>query len=361
MADDVRITAAIDARQFDVDATLAAGRVTAIVGPNGSGKSTLVGLVSGELRPDRGSVSLGLRVLSDAAAHVPTHRRSIALLAQRPLLFPHLDVLDNVAFGVRARGAGKAEARERALRELDAVGAAPLASRRARALSGGEAQRVALARALATDPAIVLLDEPLASLDVATAGAMRALLAERLPACGATVALVTHDPLDIWTLADDLVCLEAGRLVESGPIAEVLARPRTGFLADLSGVNLLEGTADPHDPAANGVLVGADRVLGLWEGPEEAVGGQHVMATFAPSAVALFRTPPAGSPRNTWDVRVVDVDPRGATVRVNLTVANGQRLSADLSAPGAAALSLAPGDQLHAQVKATQVFLYPRH
>ena len=143
--------------------------------------------------------------------------------------------------------------------------------------------------------------------------------------------------------------------------AEVLARPRTGFLADLSGVNLLEGTADPHDPTANGVLVGADRVLGLWEGPEDAVGGQHVMATFAPSAVALFRTPPAGSPRNTWGVRVVDVDPRGATVRVNLTVANGQRLSADLSAPGAAALSLAPGDQLHAQVKATQVFLYPRH
>lgn len=351
----VRVAARVDARDVDVDITLAAGTTTAVVGPNGAGKSTLVRLISGQLRPDAGRVEIDGVVVSDAATHLPAHRRTIALLEQRPLLFPHLDVLDNVAFGVRARGASRPAARARALTELDAVGAAGFAHRRPESLSGGEAQRVALARALATDPSVILLDEPFSALDVGTGAVIRQLLARRLAESPATVVLVTHDPLDVWALADHLVALERGRVTARGDVDALLGRPRTGFLARLSGVNLLHGTAE-----GDGVRAGAEHVAGLWDPSRPAHEGRRALATFAPASVALFREEPHGSPRNTWPVTVTGLEPRGATVRVLLGLADGQPLAADLTAQGAAALGILPGDRLLAQVKATQVTLYAR-
>ncbi|MEL4358569.1 ATP-binding cassette domain-containing protein, partial [Luteococcus sp. H101] len=236
----MRIDVRVPARDVRVDLTIPAGRTTALVGPNGAGKSTLVQLVAGQLRPGAGRVEIDGRLVSGEGLHLPTHRRPIALLQQRPLLFGHLDVLGNVAFGPRARGASRRAARQRAWAELEAVGAEQFAGRRPASLSGGQAQRVALARALATDPSVLLLDEPFAALDVAAAAAMRRVLARRLSgSVRPTTLLVTHDPLDLWALADHLVCLEAGRVAAEGPVAEVLGRPSTGFLAELSGTNLL--------------------------------------------------------------------------------------------------------------------------
>lgn len=351
----VRVAARVTARGFDADVAFAAGRTTAVVGPNGAGKSTLIRLISGQVRPDAGRVEIDGLVASDAATHVRAHRRTIALLEQRPLLFPHLSVLDNVAFGVRARGAARASARARALAELDAVGAAGFAPRRPEALSGGEAQRVALARALATDPSVVLLDEPFSALDVGTGAAIRQVLARRLAESAATVVLVTHDPLDVWALADDVVALEAGRVAAAGDVDTLLGRPRTGFLAQLSGVNLLHGMAE-----GDGVRAGTEHVTGLWDTARPAHEGRRALATFAPASVALFRDEPHGSPRNTWPVTVTGLEPRGATVRVLLVLADGQPLAADLTAQGAAALGVEPGGGLVAQVKATQVSLYAR-
>lgn len=363
ISDGVLVDARVAARDVELTLSLPQGLTTAVVGPNGAGKSTLVQLVVGQLHPDVGRVQLGGEVVFDHSRHLPTHRRPIALLQQRPLLFPHLDVLDNVAFGPRAHGVPKHTARERAHAELAAVGAQELAGRRPGSLSGGQAQRVALARALATDPAVLLLDEPFAALDVGVAAAMRQLLGRRLGGADRpTAILVTHDPLDLWALADRLVCLEAGRVTAAGSVADLLGRPTTGFLAELSGTNLLRGMAD-----GEGVRLGTLHAAGLWgeadgdtSSPADSAGGGEVLLTFDPAAVALHRAAPGGSPRNVWPVTVTGIDPRGATVRIRLVLPDGQPLAADLTAQGVAALRVVPGERLIAQVKATQVRLYRR-
>lgn len=357
MTNGVGVHARVTGRAVDLDADLAPG-VTAVVGPNGAGKSTLIELLAGTLRPDAGTVTIGGETVADGRRCVPAHRRSVAVLHQHPLLFPHLDAAANVAFGPRARGASRSKARDRAARELAAVGASELAGRRAQTLSGGQAQRVALARALATDPAVVLLDEPFAALDVGAAASLRRLLAARLATTeGLTVALVTHDPLDIWALADRLLCLDAGRVVAHGDAAALLARPVTPFLADLAGVNLLAGVAQD-----DGVRVGSILVRGLWDAAG-APPGAAACALIDPAAIALFAQTPHGSPRNTWPVIVAALDRRGHGVRVSLTAGphpEAARLTADLTPEGAAAMDVQVGRRLVAQAKATQVRLFAR-
>lgn len=344
----IRVDATVRARDVVLDVTLPAGCCTAVVGPNGAGKSTLVGLLSGALRPDSGTVQVGGRTLSDADGFVPAHRRGIALLEQRSLLFPHLDVLANAAFGVRSHGVPRAEARVRALAQLEAVGCADLAARRPDQLSGGQAQRVALARALAVAPDVVLLDEPMAALDAAAAPELRRLLRSHL--AGRTSVLVTHDLLDVLTLAQHLVVLETGRVADVGPTAEVLARPRSRFLADFTGVNLVSGELTgetlrlPHGPALRGLL--AD---GAVDGPG--------WASIPPNAVSLHLDDPHGSPRNAFDVVVASVEARGPVVRVSVDLA-GQALAADLTTAAVAELGLVPGLRLVAVIKATAVTLY---
>lgn len=246
----LRVAVRLAERGLDVELTVGAGEVLAVLGPNGAGKSTLLDIVAGLLPPDGGEVRLAGRVLTDVAKGiaVPPHRRGVSLLAQDPLLFPHLSVAANVAFGPRSRGLGGRAAAETAQEWLRAVDATELAARRPGGLSGGQAQRVALARALAVQPRLILLDEPMAALDVTVAPAMRALLHRvlREPARNAhapSAVLVTHDIVDALTLADRVVVLEAGRIVEQGPVGEVLSRPRSTFAAHIAGVNLLMGTA----------------------------------------------------------------------------------------------------------------------
>lgn len=380
-----RIAGALDCRIADRDVELRlevpAGRRVAIVGPNGAGKSTALELLAGHLRPDSGEVSLHGGVVSSPRTHVPAHRRQVVSLEQRPGLFPHLTAAANVAFGPRARGVDRRTAAERALAELEAVGCADLAGRRPHELSGGQAQRVALARALAVDPELVLLDEPLAALDVAVAPEVRRLLVERL--AGRTVVMVTHDPLDLWAMAQDLVVVESGRARQSGTVEDVLSRPGTDFVARLAGVSLLEGVVDDDEVRTPG----GDTVAGMRADTPGWRVGARAIATVDPRAVAVHAsairepgtnrdtgavgdagaieapdaaTSPTGSARNAWPARVVQLIPAGALTRVTAGLRDGQRVEAEITSRSAVELGLAPGVAVTLVVKAAQVTLYPR-
>ena len=271
-------------------------------------------MVAGLVRPDRGRVVLDGRELTVAGrrdpVQVPPHARRTALLGQEPLLFPHLTRLDNVAFGARNRGVSRRDSRDR----RPAVARRGRRGRAGRAvgpaqLSGGQAQRVAVARALAAEPQLLLLDEPMAALDVDVAPAMRQTLRRVL--ADRTVMLVTHDALDALLLADRVVVLEAGRVVEEGPTSEVLSRPRSPFAARLAGLNLVAGTWSGSEVRS----AGGDAVHGLTADPVPAAG-DRVVATFRPHAVAVYREPVEGSPRNSFAVTVTGLEPLGDLVRV---------------------------------------------
>src|SRR6185503_4667753 len=226
----IEVRAVVESRGLDLEFNVAAGEVLAILGPNGSGKSTTLHVIAGLVRPDRGHVRVGQRLLTDTATgvHVDTYDRRVGLLIQDPLSFPHLNVTRNVAFAPRSSRAAAAH-------WLTEVDAAELADRMPRQLSGGQAQRVALARALAAEPDVLLLDEPLAGLDVSTASAMRKLLRHTLAENGRSAVLITHDVLDVLTLADRVLIIESGRIAETGDAAQVLATPRSRFGARFRG------------------------------------------------------------------------------------------------------------------------------
>ncbi|HEY2206775.1 MAG TPA: ATP-binding cassette domain-containing protein [Pseudonocardia sp.] len=352
-------------RDFTLDVALrvARGEVLAVLGPNGAGKSTVLGVLAGLLRPDEGRVELGGRVLTDTAArmHVPAHRRGVGLLAQQPLLFPHLSARANVEFGPRCAGVTRAEATRVATGLLAEVDAAELATRRPGQLSGGQAQRVALARALAGGPELLMLDEPLAALDIDSAPAMRALLRRTVRGAGRTALLVTHDVLDALVLADRVLVLGAGEVAEEGPTRDVLTRPRSAFAARIAGLNLVVGVAVPDGLRApdGRVIAGTDGVAG---------GGEPAVAVFAPAAVAVFREPPGGSPRTVLPVRLAGLEPRGEVVRLRADPADGgpawaEGLAADVTPAAVADLGggsgLVPGAELWFAVKATEVRVHP--
>lgn len=347
------VQAVVANRGIDLDLTLPTGQVTAVIGPNGAGKTTLLQLLAGLLRPDSGQVVIDSQLVAGPGVFWPPHRRRTVLLTQDAALFPHLSVLENVAFGPRATGASPALAKERALAELAAVNGAELAARRPHELSGGQAQRVAIARALATDPELVLLDEPMSGLDVAVAAQIRHLLAQRLR--GRTALLVTHEVLDLWTIADRVVLLQDGQVAEQGAVAELLHRPTRGFLARLSGLNLLTG--ELHD---DGLRLAPEVLLqGLGEPERYPTAEPEGLAAFSPAAVSVHLVAPGGSPRNALASEVVGFEPRGEVVRVQLA-SHGQPFAADLTAQAVAELGLRPGLKVVAVVKATQIRLYGR-
>lgn len=357
---EVLVNAGIMERNVTVQCAFPAGLITAIVGPNGAGKSTILGMISGLLTPDSGEVRSGETVFADATRSLPPHQRPVAMLTQKPLLFPHLSVLENVAFGPRARHLSRSESRRIARQELAAVGASDLADRPATALSGGQSQRVALARALATHPQVVLLDEPFSALDVETSAKMREVLSKRLrQEPRPTVIFVTHDPLDVWMLADHVVAIEKGHLIGEGTVVEMLGQPATKFLENLSGMNLLAGVIEESDEVAT-VNANGVKLTGLWQGNSHPGPQTPALTAFAPQSVALFDTPVSGSPRNTWQARVTDITPRGAVQWISLNLAGGQSIQAVLTPQAVNALHLAPGSPIYAEVKATQITVYPR-
>ena len=346
MSADVRVEATVVSRGLEVAFEVAPGETVALLGPNGAGKSTTLSVLAGLLRPDAGRVVVDGDELTGPRRWVPPHARRTALLAQDPLLFPHLSVVDNVAFGPRSTGAGRREAHATAEHWLSEVDASHLAGRKPHELSGGQAQRVAVARALAADPKVLLLDEPMAALDVAVAPALRQLLGRVL--ADRTTVIVTHHVLDALLLADRVVVMDGGRVAEQGPASVVLSRPRSAFAARFAGLNLVAGTATAH-----GVRRADGTIVHGTPGAEPPREGEPAVAVFRPSAVAVHREPPGGSPRNAFPVRITELEPLGDLVRVRAA-----DLAADVTVTSVAELALAPGLEVTFVVKATEVDLY---
>jgi len=334
---------------LDVDVAVAANETVAVLGPNGSGKSTLLATIAGLVPPDGGRIEIGERVVVDTAAGVdePVERRAVGLVFQDHLLFPNLTARDNVAFGLRARGVPKPEARRRADEWLARLGVAHRAAARPRSLSGGEAQRVALARALAIEPDVLLLDEPLSALDVETRDRVRGELRTHLTGFAGPRVVVTHDPVEAMVLADRLVVLEAGRISHEGTAAELTRHPRTPYVARLVGLNLYRG-------AGSGTTLAIDGGGQIVAAVDEPVHGPAA-ATIRPQAVSLHLRRPEGTPRNVWAGRVAGVDATGERVRVE--VQGAPPVVAEITPAALADLRLATGDEVWVSVKATDVHL----
>ncbi|MCK8616303.1 sulfate/molybdate ABC transporter ATP-binding protein [Gordonia sp. C13] len=348
---DLEVSIDLAVPSLRVEHRFAAGATTAVVGPNGAGKSTMLRVLAGLFRGDeRGRIALGDTVFSDSFTFVPPNRRGIALLSQDARLFPHLTVADNVAFAPSAQRLGKSEIRGRVERWLAATEVADLADRKPHQLSGGQAQRVAIARALAAQPRILLLDEPFRALDVDVASRLRALLRALLADRDRTTIMVTHDPVDALGLADEIMVLENGRVVESGAARDVLARPTSRFAASLSGLNLFVGRTDARDTVVD---ASGNRVVGSAgdDGPQPGAGAA---ATFSPRAVAVYLEAPHGSPRTTLAATVRDVAPRGDHAVVTAEVGD-QVIAAEVTWAAVADLGLVAGLSVNLVVKASEV------
>ncbi|MFE6490678.1 ABC transporter ATP-binding protein [Streptomyces sp. NPDC057748] len=340
---DARLVVDRGAFRLDVALAVAPGEVVALLGPNGAGKTTALRALAG-LTPLTGG---HLRLDGTTLEHTPPESRPVGVVFQDYLLFPHLTALDNVAFGPRCQGATKAEARAQAAEWLDRLGLADHTGAKPRRLSGGQAQRVALARALATRPRLLLLDEPLAALDARTRLEVRTQLRRHLAEFEAVAVLVTHDPLDAMVLADRLVVVEHGEVVQEGSPADIARHPRTDYIAQLVGLNLYRGQADGHTVRLDtGPAITTAELL---SGP--------VFVAFPPSAITLYRSRPSGSSaRNLWRCEVAGLETHGDQIRAALT--GDLPLAADLTAVAAAELDLHPGAEVWATVKAAQTHAY---
>ena len=373
---DLQVAFDLRTRDVVVDLEVEAGRTMALIGPNGSGKSTVCSVVAGLLDAEDGRVVLGGRVLDGAGEFVRAGRRQVALLSQDPGVFTHMSVLGNVVFALRCQGVSRGEAVTQARAELAAVGAEHLASRSGGALSGGQAARVALARALATGPRLLVLDEPMSALDVTARQEMRRLVSRRCAEEGLTLLLVTHDVLDLTALAEDVVVLDRGRVVEQGPTARVLSAPRSDFVARLTGTSVLTGVVD-GEAGAPGLRLPSGRVVHGRPQEDAAEGGVGEqgdrddrneglrpggpgVALVPPDAVALYRRAPHGSPRNILTGRVTGLERSGALVSVRLELEEGQHLSAAVTAGAVAELGITEGQEILCAIKAVQVRIVAR-
>jgi molybdate transport system ATP-binding protein len=347
LAADVEIR--LGSLDLQVELAVEPGEVLAVLGPNGSGKTTLLRALAGLIPIDRGRIAIDDRVLDDPQENVfvPADERPVGVVFQDYLLFAHLSVLDNVAFGLRARGTSKAAAHDRASRWLERVGLQHFAAHRPRTLSGGQAQRVALARALATDPRLLLLDEPLSALDAGTRGGVRRDLRRYLDSFDGMRVLVTHDPVDAYALADRVAILDAGKVVQIGTFSEVAAKPRSRYVADLVGTNLVTGDVDA------GVLLTDDGVPIV---VADAQPGRS-FAVIRPQTITLSRDRPhATSARNIWHGTLGDIEQLGERVRVSID--GPLALIAEITKVALESMALRPGDAVYAAVKATEIEAY---
>jgi len=341
----------LDGFHLDVELATEAGQTTAVVGPNGAGKTTLLRALAGLCPLSTGRIDLDGVVLDEPAGgiYLPPERRPVGVVFQDNLLFPHLSARDNVAFGLRAHGQRIGEARRQADDWLDRVGLAGHQRARPAQLSGGQAQRVALARALALEPAMLLLDEPLAALDATTRNDTRRDLRRHLATFGGVRLLVTHDPVDAAVLADHVVVLDGGRVAQAGTPAEITAQPRSRWVAELIGTNLFAGTA------------GGDGIVHLHGGGVLAVADRlqpgRVFATVNPRAVVLHRHRPEGSARNTWAGRIGTLEPVGERIRVGIDATPS--IVAEVTTGAARDLGLAETVEVWVAVKATEIEVYP--
>ena len=353
-SDALAVAAAVRRGSFLLEVSLAAapGQVLGLLGPNGAGKSTLLSAVAGLTPVSAGRITLAGRVLDDADAgvFVEASGRPVGFVFQNYRLFPHLTVAENVAFSPRARGLGKRAARSAAGHWLDRLRLADLAERKPDQLSGGQAQRVALARALAGQPALLLLDEPLSALDAGTRLDVQSELKRHLADFAGPCLLVTHDPLEALVLADQLIVLEGGRIVQEGTPARIARQPATDYVARLVGLNLYAGLASGSEVVLSGG--------GTFVVPDQGHHGDVLVAVRPSAVVVSTQQPSPSSARNTWTARVNGLSLLADRVRLDL---EGQPSAlVDVTPAAVAELSLDPGSQVWLTTKATDLEVYPR-
>ena len=337
---------------FSLDLSLDAadGDTIGLLGPTGSGKSTTLRCLAGLDAPQTGRIDIAGVTVVDTTRGIdlPPEQRSVGFVFQDYLLFPHMSVLDNVAFGLRARGEARQSAERRAREWLDRLEIGDLASRKPGRLSGGQAQRVALARALVIEPDLLLLDEPLAALDAGTRASVRSLLRRHLADFHGAVVMVTHDPMDAMVLADRVVVLEDGHAVQAGTPGDVARRPESTYVAQLVGVNMLRGRA--HDGVVTLDSGGEIRIANV------AISGPVIVA-LRPEAISVHLQHPEGSARNVWQSRVSSLEARGDLVR--LEVEGPPALTAVITPAAVADLGLHEGADVWLTAKATDLDVYP--
>ena len=345
------LTASVEARvgTLDLDVTIAAeaNQMIAIVGPNGAGKTTLLRALAGLIPLRSGHIEIDGVVVTDVERHInmPPERRATAVMFQQALLFPHMTARDNIAFGLRARGIGRRRALEQSDVWLEQIGLRDRGSSRPAQMSGGEQQRVALARALITEPRMLLLDEPFASVDVSARVELRRMLRDQLSRYPGIRLVVTHDPLEAMALADQLVVLEQGRVTQAGSIDDVTARPRSRWVATMLGLNLFRGTATNQ-----GLEIAGATIAALSDVRGSALAVVH------PRAIALHRSRPEGSPRNVWRGEADSLDHEGDRIRVRIT--GPIPVVAEITPAAVSELGLVVGCGVWVSVKATEVDVY---
>ncbi|MFQ5698035.1 MAG: ABC transporter ATP-binding protein [Myxococcota bacterium] len=358
MSEGLRARLQVRRGSFELEGALEAepGQTLVVAGPNGAGKSTLVAALAGLIPIDRGEVWLSDRLLERAPGgpRLAPQAREIGVVFQELWLFPRLSALDNAAFGLRARGRSRREARARARSLLSDLELQGVLTQRPQALSGGEAQRVALARALAIEPRLLLLDEPLSALDVERRPRVRALLQGALRRFAGVRLVITHDPLEALLLADRLAVIEGGRFVQVGPPDALRARPATRFVASLVGQNLIEGEVR-SDAGATWLEVEGGRLI---VASSEVAPGAMALARIAPSAIVLARERPKSSARNLLRGPITSLDVSGDRARLHLDT--NPPLWCEVTREAVSVLGLEKGQQVWATIKATEIDVYPR-
>jgi tungstate transport system ATP-binding protein len=334
------------------------GEVVAVLGPNGAGKSTLFRLLLLLEKPDAGRILFEGRAVEcgDAIA-----LRRIAGVFQKPYLFAGT-VADNVAYGLRARRVPAAERVRRIGEALSWLGLSALRDAPVHALSGGEAQRVALARALVIEPALLVLDEPTANLDVTVRRRFREDLEHVARSRARAVLMITHDPGDAFALADRVAVMQEGRIVQTGPPDRLVLEPATPFIAAFTGAELLlDGAVRSVEEDVIAVEIGRDACLYATAGSdaEPLRIGQRAHVAYRPEDVVLARPDEAGvtSAVNRFVARIDAAVPAGGLVRIRLSGA--VPLVALVTRRSAEALGLEPGREVVAQVKATALRVFP--
>ncbi|MCF6177823.1 MAG: ABC transporter ATP-binding protein [Geopsychrobacter sp.] len=301
--------------------------VTVLLGPNGAGKSSLLRLLAGLNRPDEGHIRLGEQLLFDARQRInlPPEQRRIGMVFQSLALFPHLNVEQNIAFGLRMQKTPSNLRNSRVKELIQRLGISLLAQRQVATLSGGERQKVALARTLVTDPQLLLLDEPTAALDPAARGAIRRWLHEILGTLKIPTLLVTHDAEEVAWFRKRVAVIEQGKIVQSGSYHQLLREPQSDFVARFAGINLINGQVSLEESKPIFLSQGGTLLQGRFNC---ILPGPATLAV-APWEVALFTEPPGGSPQNVVAGRVIERIVLGDRVRV--TLLGKEKLVAEIS------------------------------
>ena len=344
-------------REFSLDIAfeVSPSRTFVIIGPSGCGKTTTLNTIAGLMAPDEGRIALNGTILWDSAtgADMPAEKRRVGYVFQDFALFPHMSAAENVAYGLRARGAPRRDIPARVEKALSLLGIAHLGLRRPCNLSGGERQRVALARAIACDAEILLLDEPMGSLDAQTRNRVRGELQTLLHSLGKVAIMVTHDYVDALTFGDVICVMDRGRVLQMGDRHELLHRPRSRFVAELTGANFYEGTISSNQMTGLAQVWVGETCL-YADAPRPEMG--DTLLAFFPSDVTLNAGAPSDSARNVFRSKVREIVHMGDKVRVSL---NGPlAINAEITAVTLEGLGIAEGDMVYASVPSAAVRMY---